>query len=521
MFDYRMIKSLPLRNCGDRRYLHFMKISSYSNRIGGFASLNSGVIRNCYSDAKVSHERNAAGFVYENAGSIETSVAQKRTKGKENIGCFYVQNRGKITGSGWYCHTKKKKKKENYIDSDMIVDYDDITKIHGILGLGGVWLPPRGGDRRLELDSSAASYETRGKTPTVITSASQLLRIAADIASGNAEAADGYYKLGADIRIGMKDWVPIGLTESTPFTGIFDGAGYCVKGFKVRAKGIAAAGFFGYIRGGTVVNLSLDCIVDAAGGSLVGGLCASCDGGTVTNCRVVATVYASGVCGGFVGKNNGVIERCSFIGKVVKAIPIIIFFLPLIGALVALLVVGLILLLGRFGKTPYTPEVIDPNQAPVVDTGKYDPPPKGSERISVEMNQEAYFNVDTQVGLIDFVNPKRGTRDLLIHIVISDAELLRTVGTTGRTAEEQAALEAKSDYDPATSYQELYRSGLIQIGYALPGAKLGSLPNGMTLPEGDYSVLVVVDAYDPETYEKAVLKAQFPLMIHMVKSAGS
>ena len=47
-----------------------MKISSYSNRIGGFVAENTGIIRNCYSDAKVKHDRNVAGFVYENAGTI-------------------------------------------------------------------------------------------------------------------------------------------------------------------------------------------------------------------------------------------------------------------------------------------------------------------------------------------------------------------------------------------------------------------------------------------------------------------
>ncbi len=500
-----------------------MKISSYSNRIGGFVSSNTGVIRNCYSDAKVKHDRNAAGFAFENLGEIVTSLAQRRTAGKENIGCFCVQNRGRIEGSGWHCPTNKIKEKdsETFVDPDRIVSYDEITELSEKLSLGDAWLTPKSGDSRLELDDSLAPVDTRGKTPIIIKNESQLMQLAASIAGGDTEAADGYYQLGGDIKLGGKKWIPIGFSETVPFTGIFDGAGHRIKGFKVQSKGLAAAGFFGYIKGGTVANLSLDCVVDAAGGVLTGGMCASNEKGTITNCRVVAKIYAEKACGGFVGKNDGVIDRCAFIGKVVKAIPIILLFLPLIGLLLALLIVGLILLLNRLGDTPYQQEIIDINQIPVVDPGNYDPPPAGSERISIEMNQEAYFNVETQVGLIDFVNPKRGTKELLIRIVISDAELMRTVGRTGRSAQEQAALEAQEGYDAETSYQELYRSGLIQIGYALPGAKLGALADGTTLPVGSYDMMVVVDAYDPETHEKAVLKAQLPITIHMVKSAGS
>ena len=58
-------------------------------------------------------------------------------------------------------------------------------------------------------------------------------------------------------------------------------------------------------------------------------------------------------------------------------------------------------------------------------------------------------------------------------------------------------------------------------GYSLPAAKLGTLADGTMLPEGNYEMLVVVDAYDPETHEKSVLKTQLPITIHIVKSAES
>ena len=497
-----------------------MNISSYSNRIGGFVAINAGMIKDCYSDAKVKHDRNASGFVFENVGKIYTSLAQKQTTGKENIGCFYVQNKGSIEGSGWLCPSKKKKDIE-YADAHMTVDADDITQISEKMGFGSAWCHPQKNDKRMELDKTLAVPEVNGKEPILIDRAEQLLQIAKAIASGDSDAASAYYKLTCDIKLSGKKWLPIGISDSTPFCGVFDGNGYSIKGFKVKAKGLAAAGFFGYIKGGKVINLTLDCVLDAAGGVLSGAMCAENAKGMLINCHVLAKVSADKICGGFVGKNEGLIERCSFVGKVSKVIPIILFFLPLIGLLLALLLIGLILLLKRFGGSPYQQEQIDVNQVPVVDTGTYAPPPAGSERISIEMNQEAYFNVDTGVGLIDFVNPKRGTKELVIRIVISDAELKRTIGRTGRTAEEQAALEATDGYDANASYQELYRSGLVQIGYSLPAAKLGTLADGTMLPEGNYEMLVVVDAYDPETHEKSVLKTQLPITIHIVKSAES
>lgn len=498
-----------------------MKISSYSNRIGGFAAVNTGIIRNCYSDAKVKHDKNVAGFVFENTGEVYTSLAQKQANGKESIGCFYVKNKGTIAGSGYLLPSKKKKSlSDKFVDPEHLLAYEKITDLFRELNLENPWIEPKDDDSRIELDDSLVVFDTVDRDFIEIEDAKQLMEISAAIADGDTDAANACYKLTKNIKLGGKEWIPFGLSEATPFTGIFDGAGYVISGFKIKSKGLEAAGFFGHIKGASVFNLTIDCVVDARDGMLTGGMCADNDCGTIVNCRVLAKIHADKICGGFVGKNAGVIERCVFIGKLSKAVPIIFFFLPFIGLLLLLLIIAILLLMRRFGESPYVPEVIDPNQRPVVDTGTYAPPPAGSERISIEMNQEAYFNVATQVGLIDFVNPKRGTKNLVVRIQISDAELLETIGRTGRTAEEQAKLDANPNYNPEAVYQELFRSGLLEIGYALDAAKLAALPDGTTLPVGDYDMLVVVDAYDPETNEKSVMKTQLPIVIHMVESAG-
>ena len=93
---------------------------------------------------------------------------------------------------------------------------------------------------------------------------------------------------------------------------------------------------------------------------------------------------------------------------------------------------------------------------------------------------------------------------------------MRTIGKTGRSESEQAALEAEKGYDAETSYQELYRSGRIEIGYEIEAAKLSALSDGSYLPIGDYEMIVAIDAYDPETNEKSVVNAQAPITVHIV-----
>lgn len=501
-----------------------MKISSYANRIGGFASVNTGVINDCYSDAKVKYDSNAAGFVFENTGMIGNSVAQKKTIGKENIGGFCYRNRGIIMESGWLRENGAEKKyHKKYSDLDLALDYEKITELTAKLGLGSRWKTPEEGDKRLEFsaEQNGNARATEGKEVVEISSAEELFKISADIAGGDAYAAACCYKLIKDINLKGKKWLPLGISETMAFSGVFDGNGFKIYNFKIDAKGLNYAGFFGYVKAAHVMNLTLDCIVKAAGGNTVGGMCGTNNGGEFSNCRVLARVHAEKCCGGFVGNNAGTIEKCCFIGKITPIIPILLWLLPLFGAILLLLIAGIIILVINLNKSPYNPAIIDPNGVPIVDDTPVTPPPAGSNRISFELNQEVYVNSETQVGIINYVNPKRSTQDVVISIKISDAELLKTIGTTGRSAEDQAALEATEGYNPEKSYQELYRSGRLQIGYKLDLCQLSSLPNGTTLPVGDYEMIVAIDAYDPETNEKAVVNAQAPITVHIVAPSAA
>ncbi len=501
-----------------------MKISSYSNRIGGFASVNTGVINDCYSDAKVKYDSNAAGFVFENTGMISNSVAQKKTVGKENIGGFCYRNRGIIMESGWLREGGKEKKyHKKYSDLDLVIDYEKITELTKKLGLGVRWKKIEDGDSRLEFseERNGNALATEGKELVEISSADELFKITQNIANGDAYAAACCYKLTKDINLKGKKWLPIGISETMAFSGVFDGNGFKIYNFKIDAKGLNYAGFFGYVKEAKIMNLTLDCVVKCAGGNTIGGMCGTNNRGEFSNCRVLAKISAEKCCGGFVGNNMGTIEKCCFIGKITPVVPLLLWLLPLLGGIFLLLIIGVIILIINLNKSPYNPTIIDPNGKPIVDNSPVTPPPAGSSRISFECNQEVYVDETTQVGIIQYVNPKRSTQDVIISIKISDAELVRTLGKTCRTAEEQAALEASGNYNPETTFQVLYRSGRLKIGYMLELCQFDALPDGTKLPVGDYEMLVGIEAYDPETNEKAVVNAQAPISVHIIESKAN
>ena len=56
---------------------------------------------------------------------------------------------------------------------------------------------------------------------------------------------------------GVTDWLPIG-TDSSPFTGTFDGCGFSIKNvaFATDAAAYSSAGLFGVVKGGSVKNLT-------------------------------------------------------------------------------------------------------------------------------------------------------------------------------------------------------------------------------------------------------------------------
>ncbi len=135
---------------------------------------------------------------------------------------------------------------------------------------------------------------------------------------------NGHYVLTQDIDAsqtvmwnGGAGFIPIG-NGSSPFTGVFDGAGYLIIGMVIYRPSEDNIGLFGYVGiSGEIRNLGLES-PDVRGGNSVGGL-VGLNEGTVSSCYVTgsATLTGSGdSTGGLVGVNRGTIRSSYTEGSV-------------------------------------------------------------------------------------------------------------------------------------------------------------------------------------------------------------
>jgi hypothetical protein len=128
------------------------------------------------------------------------------------------------------------------------------------------------------------------------------------------------YKLMNDVVITASNWTPIG---TACFVGSFDGNGKSVSGLKCAETTTRCAGFFGYVKGGTLKNLTVkgpevsSSAVPASGSKNVeiGGIAGEINNASIINCcsqigLLKCTVRLNGI-GGIVGYVNG---KCTIKG---------------------------------------------------------------------------------------------------------------------------------------------------------------------------------------------------------------
>ncbi|MDR1573369.1 MAG: hypothetical protein LBS24_03570, partial [Clostridiales Family XIII bacterium] len=187
-------------------------------------------------------------------------------------------------------------------------------------------------------------------SPLILTNADQLAEIATLVNAGelegfvfgsNTDNNQIHLKLGGDIDlsgygVGYNDgkgWVPIG-TPSNPFRGVFDGAGYAIRGLYLNDANLSYAGLFGCVYYASALNLfprieNLG-LEDAyvRGYIYVGGVVGYVTNSiyyagyryyTLTNCHTTGTVMGFHLVGGMVGKLSGNMKDCYATGAVTGA----------------------------------------------------------------------------------------------------------------------------------------------------------------------------------------------------------
>jgi len=187
------------------------------------------------------------------------------------------------------------------------------------------------------VDGTTASAGRFGN-PYAVSTAQQLADLAYFVNSGYSAYSTSYFRLTADIVLngsvlkpdGSLDagssptaWTPIGVRGSQNygyFSGYFDGNGHSVRGVYIDG-GSDDQGLFGYVKDGTITNLTLE---DSyiRGDENVGGIVGSTENQkysltTVRNCTSAATVVGARQVGGIVGSDAGnydVVDQCTFLG---------------------------------------------------------------------------------------------------------------------------------------------------------------------------------------------------------------
>ena len=130
--------------------------------------------------------------------------------------------------------------------------------------------------------------------------------------------------LTADIDLDNKEWTPIGPSESSAYTGTFDGQGHTVKNLSITGD-VKRAGLFGCVIGGAIRKLtvagSVSCTVDYG---WCGGIAGYAKNETIENCASLCTVSYTGKdarVGGIVGyvdnsNHSTIIRDCYNIGNI-------------------------------------------------------------------------------------------------------------------------------------------------------------------------------------------------------------
>ncbi len=134
-----------------------------------------------------------------------------------------------------------------------------------------------------------------------------------------------YFKLMADIDLTefledenpSQGWQPVGNSSSAAFKGVLDGNGKTIAGLWIKRSSMDYVGFFGYMVGATIKNLSIDALTIEGQNNV--GLFGYTDGSTIENLNIgVSMIEGKESVGGISGQSQGSsIIGCTFRGSVI------------------------------------------------------------------------------------------------------------------------------------------------------------------------------------------------------------
>ncbi|MGI6736577.1 MAG: leucine-rich repeat protein [Anaerovoracaceae bacterium] len=155
-----------------------------------------------------------------------------------------------------------------------------------------------------EEDVGDTSWYSSDQDSFVLSDKADLIGLADLVNDGTDSFQGKTLTLTADVSLdGMEDyWAPIGHNDSTPFRGIFDGNGHEIKNLDVVSDRLG--GFFGYLDGAEVRNLTVSGSLVVSGKDSGGIAGRVTNGSTLQNCTSNVNVtcqYSAVYIGGIAG----------------------------------------------------------------------------------------------------------------------------------------------------------------------------------------------------------------------------
>jgi hypothetical protein len=264
-----------------------------------------GTIFNCYSVSTVTGSDSMGGLVGSEAcGQIDNSF-------------WDIQISGQSTSAGGVGLTTAQMKDPNIF---MAYGWDFVGQPDGP---SDIWAKPEDGSYpvlwwqlspwpELPIFSGGTGQED---DPYLISTAQELNSI-----GYNPRLMDAHFKLINDVNLSGVNFFTIGNElQLQGYAGVFDGNGYKISNLTIDSNEVDNIGLFGYVRGGTIMNLGLiDANIDAQTCSNVGSLVGYLEQGSIINCNSVGgSVSGNSFVGGLVGYNiDSTVNQCYSKGAV-------------------------------------------------------------------------------------------------------------------------------------------------------------------------------------------------------------
>ncbi|MBE7037473.1 MAG: hypothetical protein E7404_01065 [Ruminococcaceae bacterium] len=200
------------------------------------------------------------------------------------------------------------------VDTSATINSDDVTD-------GAVVKAEEG-----EISVTQILGEGTEASPYLIGTKEELEMFRDNVNNGNTYSGK-YIKLTSDIDLSEEEnWTPIGLSNTIPFLGYFDGGNFTISNLTINNNTNDMVGLFGYVKGSgmtgleipTIQNLKLtnvNVMVDDAS-SRVAALVGNSFVGVIKNVFVKGNVSGGKWTGGIAGNCYAYFDNCSFEGTV-------------------------------------------------------------------------------------------------------------------------------------------------------------------------------------------------------------